>query len=434
MSVCSATDDEDAGSLKVRLDLGPPLPFIPSDVKPAELQAYRSDYQDFRAGRYAGAAGEIADLCSTSGHRHRPYRGARFRRRVSWMQESDLAKMSEKVRRTISFCSSTGTEGHECRLRELDSIAAVRLGGAKVSYAASAFAAGAAAATGAMFTTALFYPVELVKNRLQSGTQDPTSSGFRYSGLVDGLISVWREDGVSGLFTGIRLILARSLASDFATVFFGELLVAQCSDAGKLLELPLRVVGGWCSVAITLPLEVISTRVTCSRPPVSARVAARELWREGGLGSFWRGLRVMLVLCLNPALTFTAFGWLRRVLLVFRRWKADKQLDAAPAALLQWWEAFLVGILAKMSTLISVYPLIRAKFVLQSRGVAQNVGLYQVLKQLALQEGIRGLYAGLDAQLSKSLLSSALMLAIKEQTENGWRRLVLRTGCADATP
>jgi len=45
--------------------LGPPLEFLPKDIEPTELQAYRSDYQAFRVGLAKGARGEIGSVCSS---------------------------------------------------------------------------------------------------------------------------------------------------------------------------------------------------------------------------------------------------------------------------------------------------------------------------------------------------------------------------------
>jgi len=299
----------------------------------------------YRSGGSTGAVGEISGLGPIKGEQRRPYRTARPRRRVSWLGDLDQEEVTKKMQRTVSFCSSSSTQ-----------------------LTAAAFAAAAAAATGATLTTVAFYPVELVKNRLQSATSDGSGDGFRYNGLADGLLTVLREEGVAGLFTGLRFVLARALASDFATVYFGELFIARWGSGQGPAELPLRVVGGWVSVALTLPLEIISTRITCTRPPLSALAATKKLWLQGGLGAFWQGFRVMLVLCLNPALTFTAFGWLRNVFLALRRRFPSRQSNGqlSTASGLQWWEAFLVGMLAKMATLVTVYPLIRAKFVLQA--------------------------------------------------------------------
>lgn len=45
--------------------LGPPLEFLPKDIEIQELNAYRLDYQNFRAGHASGARGEMADLCAS---------------------------------------------------------------------------------------------------------------------------------------------------------------------------------------------------------------------------------------------------------------------------------------------------------------------------------------------------------------------------------
>lgn len=284
------------------------------------------------------------------------------------------------------------------------------------SSALSALSAASAGATGALMTTVLFYPVELVKNRLQAAVRG--GSGYAYTSLVDGLQTIVQEEGLAGLFVGFRPIVARALASDFATIGLGELLVLRFG--GGATELPLRIVGGWGSVMCTLPLETISARVTCSRPPVTVSTAIRQLFHEGGARSFWRGLHVMLVLCVNPALTLTAFNWLRTLYdRLCRRSLKGKEHRFT------WVHAFFIGALAKMLTLCAVYPLIRAKFLLQA-GDGTGDGLLHVCRNVVYHEGFCSLYKGLDAQLGKSLLSTALMLAVKERTEDVWRSYLLR--------
>ncbi|CAE7392765.1 unnamed protein product [Symbiodinium necroappetens] len=51
--------------LEVQNVLGPPLEFLPKDIEPVELDAYRADYQAFRAGNATGARGEMASLCAS---------------------------------------------------------------------------------------------------------------------------------------------------------------------------------------------------------------------------------------------------------------------------------------------------------------------------------------------------------------------------------
>lgn len=50
------------GSPGIADALGPPLDFLPKYIEHEELQAYRADYQAFRAGQATGARGEISQL------------------------------------------------------------------------------------------------------------------------------------------------------------------------------------------------------------------------------------------------------------------------------------------------------------------------------------------------------------------------------------
>jgi len=54
--VTRKNDQEESKEIK---RLPPPLDFIPSDISREKLEAYRRDYQDFRAGRATGAKGEV---------------------------------------------------------------------------------------------------------------------------------------------------------------------------------------------------------------------------------------------------------------------------------------------------------------------------------------------------------------------------------------
>ncbi|CAJ1412229.1 unnamed protein product [Effrenium voratum] len=56
-------DPQDA--LEVLEVLGPPLACLPKDIEIQELNAYRADYQNFRAGHASGARGEMASLCAS---------------------------------------------------------------------------------------------------------------------------------------------------------------------------------------------------------------------------------------------------------------------------------------------------------------------------------------------------------------------------------
>eukprot|EP00927_Polykrikos_kofoidii_P041620 TRINITY_DN35470_c0_g1_i1.p1 TRINITY_DN35470_c0_g1~~TRINITY_DN35470_c0_g1_i1.p1 ORF type:complete len:336 (+),score=43.79 TRINITY_DN35470_c0_g1_i1:89-1096(+) len=288
-----------------------------------------------------------------------------------------------------------------------------------------------ASSTGEVLTLALVYPLELVKNRLQA-TANAVDGGFAYTGFADGLTTILRDEGFRGFFTGLQPVLMRSFLADFVCVYVGEFLLGAYSVAtgwqGPFSDVALRLVGGWAAMFVTLPMEAITTRLSVARSPISVWTAAGTLWKEGGLKAFWRGIGVSVLLALNPALTHAAVDWIRHAALARRRLRRQqtknsevqggrRRAGGEPPMQMTWPEAMLAGVLAKTLTLLVVYPLMRGKALLQSKDRGSS-GLVRTLQAACLADGIRrGLYQGLGAQLSKSVLSSSLKYGVKERAE-----------------
>ncbi|OLQ07204.1 FK506-binding protein 1A [Symbiodinium microadriaticum] len=114
-----------------------------------------------------------------------------------------------------------------------------------------------------LITTVVFYPVELVKSRMQAAALTYASSSYGYKGLADGILCILRDEGVQGLFTGLRPVILRACASDFVAVYAGEKLLQRFRVEGgfALQDLLWRTLGCCVSVLTTLPLEGIATRV-----------------------------------------------------------------------------------------------------------------------------------------------------------------------------
>jgi len=56
-------EDQSDGAVATK-PLGPSLDFIPDTISPEKLEAYRTDYQKFRAGSASGAKGEVSTLAA----------------------------------------------------------------------------------------------------------------------------------------------------------------------------------------------------------------------------------------------------------------------------------------------------------------------------------------------------------------------------------
>lgn len=297
---------------------------------------------------------------------------------------------------------------------------------APATCSSRALTAAVSACAGELITTGLFFPIELVKCRLQAQLSDDCDDGsFHYSGLTHGIQCILRDEGIQGLFTGLPSASLRSLSSELATMYFGELLLARyrlrVGSVSSGMMILLRTLGGWVSVALTLPFEAVATRVNTSRPPLAVGNAARLLWREGGYRNFWRGFPVSLILCLNPALMLTAVDTLRALLFALLRLRRKalstrcEEEEAEPQQM-SMGQAFVIGAVAKLLTMCAVYPLVRGKVLLQARDRG-GAGIFQVLAVAAAKEGLPALYRGLGAQLSKSMLSASVKYAVKERAE-----------------
>jgi hypothetical protein len=95
-----------------------------------------------------------------------------------------------------------------------------------------AAAAGAAAAT----TTLLLYPLDVVKTRLNTGTDE---KGVKYDGVLDVLQRQWRRRGLRGFYSGIQ-VRASLIARETRAARGRE----GCGDAGGRALTQLRDAGG----------------------------------------------------------------------------------------------------------------------------------------------------------------------------------------------
>ncbi|CAK0879147.1 unnamed protein product [Prorocentrum cordatum] len=73
---------------------------------------------------------------------------------------------------------------------------------------AEALAAAAGACAGELVTTVAFYPIQLVKCRLQAAIRGSTDA-YAYSGLLHGIGCVFKEEGILGLFGGISPVMVQ---------------------------------------------------------------------------------------------------------------------------------------------------------------------------------------------------------------------------------
>jgi hypothetical protein len=160
----------------------------------------------------------------------------------------------------------------------------------------------------------------------------------------------------------------------------------------------------------TSPIRVISTRQqTAPKKNPTIVQTAKNIYEQDGLTGFWRGLKVSLVLTINPSITYASFERLKRTFFAGR-------------SRLNPHESFFLGVVSKMLATTITQPLIISKAMLQkqesSKGGEENKDLksfQSVLCYLYKHEGAAGLWKGILPQLSKGVLVQGFIFMFRDQ-------------------
>ncbi|KAF8623653.1 hypothetical protein AX17_007352 [Amanita inopinata Kibby_2008] len=336
------------------------------------------------------------------------------------------------------------------------------------------FGAALAGALGGCFSTAVVYPLDVAKTRIQA---IPSSGKNKNDlSLLSVLLRVYRKEGISGLYRGFGATMLNTFSMQYAYFFFYSLVrnsyikrLTRRLPPGKKLpplstaaELLLGAVAGALAQIFTIPVSVIATRQQVGRvsSPTSRSAStaslngsegksddsflgvAREIIEEEGVTGLWLGLRPGLVLTVNPAITYGAFERVKSLVLLARG-KFSSNAKMSP------WLSFLVGALSKTLATVVTYPYIMAKVRIQARSAdaddamvrgdelpkthmyhhAKNkhVGALDILVRVWKREGFTGWYQGMQAQITKAVLSQALLFMSKEQFEH-WALAIMMLG------
>lgn len=164
------------------------------------------------------------------------------------------------------------------------------------------FAAGSIAG---VVQCSLATPMELVRSKLQVQHE-----GHRaYAGNIDCIRSIVRAEGVPGLYRGnVSMMLREAPAFGIYFSMYEATKRSLCPELAKGESEPMWVqaAGGATTGAVTwaavMPVDVVSTRIQCSPEGEaghgsqrSLAAVTRQIWREGGIRAFYRGLPTAVV-------------------------------------------------------------------------------------------------------------------------------------------
>ncbi|CAG8384445.1 unnamed protein product [Penicillium salamii] len=293
--------------------------------------------------------------------------------------------------------------------------------------------------TAAILANVIVYPVDIVKTRLQvqvrrhpqettdqekqPTTEHTLQDHAHHDGAIGAIRQIVCEEGVLGLYSGLGSSILGTASMNFAYFYwstaarsfqvstFKRYGLSNTNSISK--ELLLGAVGGALAQLCTNPIAVISTRQQTRK----VNEQKRSIWEtmldivysEDGWTGLWRGLKVNLILVINPMITYGVYQWLRERLLSLKK-----------GTILGSFDAFVLGALSKVLATIATHPLIVAKTMLQSkppecRNGKAFAGFTEVLLYIVKNEGLFRLYKGLLPQIVKGFLVQGLMMMLKER-------------------
>ncbi len=168
----------------------------------------------------------------------------------------------------------------------------------------------------------------------------------------------------------------------------------------------------WAHLPVTLPIDCVTTAIQTDDQNRGAFVLLGNILSEKGIGGFYKGIQAYTVLCLKPAIQYTVYEQVKKMVLATRnagRKVVDESLSAA--------EAFFLGMVARIIATMLTYPYLRAKVMLQSTYGNAKVKptIPQMISEQISEGGVWGLYQGIGPELTRGVFSAALMMMVKER-------------------
>lgn len=204
-------------------------------------------------------------------------------------------------------------------------------------------------------------------------------------------------------------------------------------DIGALSNLILGCLAEWSHLPVTLPIDCLTTAIQTDDKNRGAFVLLSSMLSERGIGGFYKGIEAYAVLCLKPAIQYTVYEQVKRVVLAARRVKDmarrrerrgggpsrdDDDNDASSSSSsLGAAEAFFLGMFARVIATMLTYPYLRAKVMLQSTygNATIKPTILQMIGEQLNTGGVWGLYQGIGPELTRGVFSAALMMMVKER-------------------
>ncbi|EMC96155.1 hypothetical protein BAUCODRAFT_69553 [Baudoinia panamericana UAMH 10762] len=279
-----------------------------------------------------------------------------------------------------------------------------------------------AGAGGGLLSMALTYPLITLSTRAQ------VEKKKAHTGTLSAAKRIIDREGVVGLYAGLSSALFGITVTNFVYYYWYEFTRAffqrttQKARLSTLESMAAGAVAGSATVLLTNPIWVVNTRMTARKdesldsalPTAEGDAAAprkpkapstistfMKIIQEDGFLRLFAGVLPALVLVINPILQYTIFEQLKQLLEKRRKVTAR--------------DSFMLGAIGKLAATSITYPYITVKSRAHvASGEGSKEGMTASLRRIVREEGIGGLYGGIGAKVTQSVLTAAFLFAFKD--------------------
>lgn len=282
----------------------------------------------------------------------------------------------------------------------------------------------ASGALASVIANTLVYPLDLSKTLIQTQVKKKEDTGLKYKNTIDVLLQIYTKKGILGWYHGLSASMVGTAAQNFSYFYWYTIVKRLYANytkhipghkANTATELFLGALAAAVSQLFTMPIGVITTQQQTDKSAKTWIQLTKEVLKQDGITGLWKGLRVSMVLSINPSITYGSYERLKQVLYGNKEYLGPL-------------EAFSIGVLAKSFATITTQPLIVSKAMLQKKSNAKPgekededeikfKHFTEALAHLWKTEKFKGLYKGIAPQLLKGVLVQGLLFMFKDQLD-----------------
>jgi len=281
-----------------------------------------------------------------------------------------------------------------------------------------------AGVSGGIVSTIILHPLDLLKIRFAVDEGPRTvnrPNRPQYSGLGDAFKSIFRQEGIRGLYKGVTPNMAGAgTAWGFYFLFYNSIKIdmqkgdtkVQLSPANHMLA---ASEAGVLTLAMTNPIWVVKTRLclqygegkaVSSSPNYKGMTdALAKIWREEGIRGLYRGFIPGLWGVSHGAIQFMAYEEMKSGYNNWNNQPIDHKLGTS--------EYIFFAALSKLVAAVTTYPyqVVRAR--LQDQHSKYD-GAVDCVRKIVRNEGVTAFYKGLGPNLLRVVPATAITFAVYE--------------------